>query len=331
MWTRFTREARGRKLIENGPVLCTSFDELEPRHPEISSRLTALVFDFAQQMRMASPDDPALLTFKGLGAKAGKWDDDARHADLRVVELSEERTKDKPNWHLPAPTQAVASADGKGKVSLNERWFQFLDDALKRTPSAEARPNRRIFADRVAVTFATAAPRHQVRYTLDGSDPTFKSPVASEPIALTNTATVRFITIAPDMRSSGVAEATFVKAKPLPVIEGPDELPKARVGQPYRVQFTAQGASEWSISCQHRGWKSQKIRNPNQAGYEAYRKFMEEGSAMQIGLAFDRRTGLLSGTPERRGTYVVQIAAAAAADCPAGFHTWVLTVEGAEP
>jgi len=323
------RDAKG--MLEHGPVLLTSFDELDPRHPQVSSRLNALVFDFAQQMTMASPDDPVMLSFKGKGAKSGKWDEQAAGGDLRLVELSNQRTAGKPNFHLPEPTQQVAAADGEGTVTLNERWFQFLDKVMNsdaaRTPAAEARPNRRLFKDAVDVTFATASPSTAVHYTLDGSDPTAASPRATEPLRLDATTTVKFIAIAPVMKPSGVGSATFIKGQPLPVVEGPKTLPVATVGRPYEVQFTAEGATQWAVNCQHRGWKSRKIRWPKQEGYAEYMRFMTTGAAMQIGLAFDTKTGQLKGVPDRHGTYVLQVAAARDPNSPAGFRTWTLVVK----
>jgi hypothetical protein len=293
--------------------------------------VNALIFDFAHQMQAASPDDPIMLTFKGAGAKKVKWADEASDGRLRVVELTQRQARGKPSFHMPDPDQMVASRDGQGQVTLNERCFQFLEDVLRgedaRTPAAEARPNARFFEESVDVTFAVASPATKVHYTLDGSEPTTDSPVARNPLKLTETTTVKFISVADGMRPSGVARAHFLKGKPLPEVTGPKELPVAKVGQSYKVQFAAEGAKHWFAAMQNHGWGAPKVTIFRvHDHYEKREQFMLNCSVATIGLKFDIETGKLTGTPNRPGTYVLQIAAARDAKSPGGFRTWTLVV-----
>lgn len=338
-WGLFYRQRQDRNYHEYGPFLLTSFDEPEPRHDTVSSRMNAAVFDFWHQRQATSPDDPAICTFYGLEYDASEREAELAATGIRfsLVELSQENSRGDRTFHLPEPDQLVTSADGNGTVTLNERWLQFVDEHLRspeaKTPAAEARPNRRLFDEPLEVTFATAAPGTSVHYTLDGSDPTTDSPMADAPITLRETTTVRFISVFSGMQPSGITEAIFVNETPLPVIEGPEQLPLARVGEPYEIQFSANNAVVWWVNCQHRGgrhgWGTvpKPERFKERPGYQERRDFLAQGFTMAIGLAFDMETGHLHGTPTRAGTFVIQVCAASQPNAPAAHRTWVLSVQ----
>ena len=61
----------------------------------------------------------------------------------------------------------------------------------------EIRPGVNVFADAVDVTMASATPGVEVRYTLDGSDPTARSPRYAEPLRLTATTRVKARAVSP--------------------------------------------------------------------------------------------------------------------------------------
>jgi hypothetical protein len=65
----------------------------------------------------------------------------------------------------------------------------------------------------------------EVRYTIDGSEPTASSPAAGGPITLTRTATVNARVFRGPRAVSGVTSATFTRVEPRPAAKLADVLP----------------------------------------------------------------------------------------------------------
>jgi hypothetical protein len=76
----------------------------------------------------------------------------------------------------------------------------------------EATPNGGQFTDTVAVSLRTATPGAQVRYTLDGSDPTADSELYAAPLELATTTTLRARAFRAGMTPSAPTVVTFVRA-----------------------------------------------------------------------------------------------------------------------
>jgi hypothetical protein len=313
------KATRGRLRRLANRTIMTSFDEPTPRHPRISARLTAIVFDFSHQQDAVSDEDGALLKFKTKPEPSAWQTKRSTAGGITEILLT------KGGVHMPDDKQQVATADGKGKTMLYKRVLDWLDKHLAGeqalTPAAEARPNHRFFADTVDITFATTSPDTAVYYTLDGSKPTLQSPRADGPVTLKDTSTVRFIAKDAHMPPSGVAQATFIKGEPLPEVTGPKTLPAATVGEPYEVTFKAEGATYMVANLQNQKW-----HRPHERERDAYRAFKQRGNVATIGLDFDKETGRLHGTPDRFGTFVLQIAARREPGNFGGHRTWVLTV-----
>jgi len=337
---------RGRSK-EGQTLLFTSYDEAEPRHPAISSRLSALAFDFSHMFGAVTPDDPAMLSVAGdvkrwwdrIGGRAP--DRGLLERKLTLIDFGKHNPdlREHGSLHVPPHNVPVDSADGRGTVPAVERVFQFFDRELKgpdaRTPAAEARPNRRFFGDSVRVTFATAAPGTAVHYTLDGSDPTPASPVADGAVELTETTAVKFIAVAEGMKPSGVSTATFIKGDPLPRVTEPDvrTLPIATAGQPYEVRFRAAGATRWHFKLGNPGNKRHNEIKKEQ-GHDVFNTLRDRNhNLFMIGLDCDPKTGRLFGTPDHPGIYVLQVATADGEYRPAACRTYTLVVlpEGTEP
>ena len=129
------------------------FDAVEPLHGRFNSRLNAIVADFHHTDGRLTPDDPIVATYVGLGVKKG-MSHDAFHAagvPLVEVELSEEQTRGKPNWHVPNLNQIVMSCDRRGSGYLSRIECSSFSKPILKTERAravppEARPNRRLFA-----------------------------------------------------------------------------------------------------------------------------------------------------------------------------------------
>lgn len=81
-------------------------------------------------------------------------------------------------------------------------------------PSPAIKPYGNLFVDHLKVQIDPMFPGVQVRYTLDGSDPSSKSPVCAGSIDLTNTATVKAAAFRNGRQIGAVSVATFEKTAP---------------------------------------------------------------------------------------------------------------------
>jgi hypothetical protein len=211
---------------------------------------------------------------------------------------------------------AVPTPDGTGTMPLDERvlaWFKrkLIDEPS--TPVPEFRPNQRVFAREAAVRIVVPSEACRVHYTTDGTPPTAASPVWPGTLRLTETTTLKAMAVREGMRPSGVATTVFIKGQPPPAILGPASLPKAEVGQPYKVAFRTEGdeAVVWRLAAQYH--PGDTIR---------YKGTFADFS----GLSLDAASGVLSGTPTRPDVYTLQVQAARGKAQRAGVRTWVLHV-----
>ena len=90
-------------------------------------------------------------------------------------------------------------------------------------PSIEA--DAPIFVDALSVRVLTARRNVQVRYTVDGSQPTGLSPVAAGAITLTQSATVRAQAYRGTTPVSGVTEAAYTRVTPRPAVRVTGAVP----------------------------------------------------------------------------------------------------------
>ena len=310
------------------------FDAVEPLHGRFNSRINAIVADFHHTDGRLTPDDPIVATYVGLGVKKGMSHDAFRAAGVPLVEveLSEEQTRGKPNWHVPNLNQIVMSRDRRARISLKDRMFEFLEAHLKteltRAVPPEARPNRRIFAKTTTVSLVASSPRATIHFTTDGSEPTPGSPVFQTPLSIKETTTVRAIAIIPGMQPSGPITADFIRGEPPPEIIGPKTLPVAQVEKPFSVEFRSSAESPvWDIAFQTRSVFGREDLSTQQREEltEAIRRF--GNGAGQIGLRFDRKNGVLSGTPTKTGIHIVQIRVARNPGRAASDETYVLRID----
>jgi hypothetical protein len=321
----------------SSPRMMVPFDAVEPLHGGLNSRLNAIVADFHHTDGRLTPDDPIVATYVGLGVKNGMSHEAFRAAGVPLVEieLSEEQTRGKPNWHVPNLNQIVMSRDREARISLEDRMFEFLEAHLKteltRTVPPEARPNRRIFTQATTVSLVASSPRATIHFTTDGSEPTPGSPVFQTPLSIKETTTVRAIAIIPGMRPSGPITADFIRGETPPEIIGPKTLPVAQVGKPFSVEFSSTAESPvWDIAFQTRSVFGREGLSTQQREElaEAIRRF--GNGAEQIGLRFDRNSGVLSGTATKAGIHIVQIRVARNPGQAASDKTYVLRIEPKE-
>jgi hypothetical protein len=122
-------------------------------------------------------------------------------------------------------------------------------------------------------------------------------------VRLTETATVKAIAVRPGERPSRAASATFTEGGDVPPrITGPDRLPPAKVGRPYsEVRFTSDagdGPVAWAFN-----------------------------GSVPTAFTIDPATGAFAGTPDRPGTFVVQVHVARRPGATADSRGYVLVVE----
>jgi len=76
-----------------------------------------------------------------------------------------------------------------------------------------------IFIDDAEVALASPGGKGQIRYTLDGTDPTGTSAVYDGPIEVSQTTTVKARTFRPDSSRSNIGAFTVTKVEPLPPVD----------------------------------------------------------------------------------------------------------------
>jgi putative alpha-1,2-mannosidase len=69
----------------------------------------------------------------------------------------------------------------------------------------------RVFRDKTTITMKSAVPRAEIRYTLDGSEPTPKSSLYANPFAIDRTTNVKAAAFIDGLKPSLVVDATFTK------------------------------------------------------------------------------------------------------------------------
>jgi hexosaminidase len=76
-----------------------------------------------------------------------------------------------------------------------------------------------IFIDKATINIQSQRSESEVRYTLDGTDPTKDSPLVSGPIIISDNVVLRAREFLPTGYSSKVYEGKFIRQKPLPATE----------------------------------------------------------------------------------------------------------------
>jgi hypothetical protein len=306
-------------------------DDPRPLYASRSSRLQAIAFDFGDNFHALSPDDAATITFAGEGFDLAKLSAPykAQGVDLAVAVCLDPRAKGQNVLHCPNFKGPSVGEDGSTPMTVYDRVFQFFKRQLvddPRTPAVEFRPIRRWFADRVEIELVAPAPDIAVHYTVDGTEPTESSPRYGKPFAIAKTTTIKALAVRKGWRPAGVAAATFFTGHSTPVITGPENLPKAKVGQPYSVAFRTEGAKPavWQFMFAVSGWEVPEVSAQRKAVGNRAR---EEGNVAIVGLAMDRNSGTLSGIPTVAGNFVMTVQAGWEYRRVADTRTYVLEIE----
>jgi hypothetical protein len=89
-------------------------------------------------------------------------------------------------------------------------------EALRQVPAPVLDPPSKSFAPPFAVTLRSSESGAEIRYTIDGSEPTAGSPKYGEPIRLTETKTIKAMAIKAGMAPSAVVKGTYTKLSVTP-------------------------------------------------------------------------------------------------------------------
>jgi predicted alpha-1,2-mannosidase len=166
--------------------------------------------------------------------EANGVDDENKY--VRSVELNGER--------LAAPRLPHAAIVGGGRLVFemgpkpNLEWGKDAEPALRPlppksqiVPSPFVRSASRSFRDAIEVELASLSSAARIHYTIDGRDPTTKSPLYDAPLRITRTTEVRAVA-ALGSRLSKVVSATFRRRTDDRTVE---------IAHPYNPQYTAGG------------------------------------------------------------------------------------------
>lgn len=93
--------------------------------------------------------------------------------------------------HVDGTAVAVPSADFEFSVDTSGKTT--FENIRRPMPPVRILPERNVFVGEVEATFEHPAKDVDIRYTLDGSEPTVQSPLYTKPVRLTQSATVRAV------------------------------------------------------------------------------------------------------------------------------------------
>lgn len=269
-------------------------------YPSTYGLIQAISFDFQNNIQcvLEQKEFPAINLWCGIGVKI-----DPAYEEAGIVfshsELTDEKYKGK-GVHVPSLDSPTLSKTGK-VITLAERIIEFFEENLVencRTPLPEIRPGFQIFNKECEISFITPHPSIKVHYTLDGSNPDINSPVYTSRIRIKSDTIVKSFAIMPDRKPSLITTAHFYNRGELipPKIIKPEgyELPPAEVGKPYEIQFV----TDIPANC----WEAHGEIKPYIPVDSPDNK-----TIYPLNLQLDPETGILKGTPDKAGSYWIQI------------------------
>jgi len=175
-----------------------------------TTRLFLHVFDWPADGRLVVPGIynqpigafPLLPTNSPLPALKASREDDSIVIDVRAASARDYDT--------------VIVLDVKGRADVN-------------TPPGIS-GGTSMFVGTQTVRIESDRPNVEVRYTVDGTEPTAASSVAAEPITITDSATIRAACFRDGARVSEIASAVYSRAEPRPAVRQPaaTDLPGVR-------------------------------------------------------------------------------------------------------
>ncbi|UCG37919.1 MAG: chitobiase/beta-hexosaminidase C-terminal domain-containing protein [bacterium] len=102
---------------------------------------------------------------------------------------------------------AFFAEDASGNRSAVHRFRYILD---REAPASEAYPGTGLYTSPLSVRITVSDPDARVHYTLDGSSPSERSPVYTEPLVLTGDTVLRYFSMDADGNREEVKEETYL-------------------------------------------------------------------------------------------------------------------------
>ncbi len=300
-----------------------------PSWPGIYGGVSAISFDFDHYMEHVQPHNPIYQKWAGVGYTPPYFDAmvaNGAKENLVFARLANPRFKGQkvhvPPFYSKEPidserNKAMAWVDEDALYPLGEVVLQFFTKHLVsecRLPAPEIYPVPRIVAERTEVSMV-APTGATIHYTVDGTEPTPKSPRYAKPFSISGDAVVKAFAVRDGLQSSGVNVAHFVAGPGVPTITSDETLPPGKTGEPYKFVFESDSEdARWLLQGElfpHVPWKKQNLTYPNN-------------------MVLDSRSGVWSGTPYKPGKFWIQIWVNNGAGTLASHRDYIWEVTGDE-
>lgn len=213
------------------------------------------------------------------------------------------------------------------EVTFGQRTMQFLDEYVKqpqRASAPEVFPTGGPAFGEAPVTLRTVHANAAIHYTLDGTEPTEKSPQYEKPLRVKGGITLKAITVKPGVKPSAVTTVAFTEATfPSPVITSTQQVYRVKVNEPFTatMQAKCEKPVTWLLSGKVYA-KALEVVDTNKDNSRLKRE--------PAWLTLDPKTGTITGTPKGPGVSVF-IVTANAADGPATLFDARSVIVVAEP
>ncbi len=280
------------------------------QYPDQSVRVQAVVSDWGAEKlwdkrkytprAWLSPDDPPLFT-----CYKGKLTGETLNPVTLLKKLgvpAEGAYGFTINTHVPTLKHPCVHEGGR-KTTWGESIYDFLDRKLKNADTAtapEMRPHGGFIAGKTSVRLLTVHPTGDIHYTIDGSEPSKKSPRYKDPIAATPGSVVKAIAVRAGLKPSRITSGVFAQGPPAPRITTRTRTFKTTIGKEFSATFQADNDDNavWFVGGKvgehYRSYGGRRFNPPSHIPW----------------MKIDPKTGVLSGTPRTAGVFPVIVSCA---------------------
>lgn len=206
------------------------------------------------------------------------------------------------NTHVPTLKHPCVHEDGR-KMTWGESIYDFLDRRLKEPDTAtapEMRPHGGLISGKTQVRLLTVHPTGVIHYTIDGTNPSEKSPRYKDAITMASGSRLKAIVIRSGLKPSRITTGVFAQGPPVPRITTTDRTFKATTGKKFSTIFRAENAEDavWFVGGKvgehYRSYGGKRFNPPSHIPW----------------MKIDPKTGVLSGEPRTAGVFPVIVSCA---------------------
>jgi hypothetical protein len=310
------------------PISFIPMLEPHPAHAEMSAQVCAFVTDWGagtlgtKRPGWLGPNDPPLFTCGAMPETFVPKGVAAYREAGAIAELGTVYGKDKdgkPITEVKNPhdyghclvgvteTRMFTKDKTGNEVTFGQRTMQFLDEYVKNPQTASAPeifPAGGPVFGSVPVTLRTIHADGAIHYTLDGTEPTARSPRYDRPVSVTGGVTLKAVAVKTGRKPSPVTAVAFTPSPfAPPVITTTQQVYRAKLNQPFAVTMQARCEKPvtWGLSGKVLAQALEAVdTNKDSSGIKRAAPW----------LALDPKTGVLAGTPTSAGVSVFIVAAA---------------------